>query len=49
MFKYIILIRKKTVLNINGIAHIALSVKNISKSKVFYNELLPFLGLTLST
>jgi len=46
MFKCIILIRKKTVLNINGIAHIALSVKNISKSKVFYNELLPFLGLT---
>jgi len=46
MFKCIILIRKKTVLNINGIAHIALSVKNISKSKVFYNTLLPFLGLT---
>ena len=46
MFKYIIEIRKKTVLNINGIAHIALSVKNISKSKVFYNTLLPFLGLT---
>ena len=45
MFKCIILIRK-TVLNINGIAHIALSVKNISKSKVFYNTLLPFLGLT---
>ena len=34
------------MLNINGIAHIALSVKNISKSKVFYNTLLPFLGLT---
>ena len=46
MFKCIILIGKKTVLNINGIAHIALSVKNISKSKVFYNTLLPFLGLT---
>jgi len=35
------------MLNINGIAHIALSVRNISKSKKFYNELLPFLGLTL--
>jgi catechol 2,3-dioxygenase-like lactoylglutathione lyase family enzyme len=34
------------MININGIAHIALSVKNISKSKKFYNELLPFLGLT---
>lgn len=34
------------MLNINGIAHIALSVKNISKSKGFYNTLLPFLGLT---
>lgn len=34
------------MLNINGIAHIALSVKNISKSKIFYNTLLPFLGLT---
>lgn len=33
------------MLNINGIAHIALSVKNIDKSKLFYNELLPFLGL----
>ena len=35
------------MVDINGIAHIALSVKNISKSKDFYNELLPFFGLTL--
>ncbi|PPR15860.1 MAG: hypothetical protein CFH33_01137 [Alphaproteobacteria bacterium MarineAlpha9_Bin3] len=33
------------MLNINGIAHIALSVKDISESKIFYNQLLPFLGL----
>ena len=33
------------MLNINGIAHIALSVKDISESKMFYNQLLPFLGL----
>ena len=35
------------MLNINGIAHIALSVKNIKKSKAFYKELLPYLGLKL--
>jgi catechol 2,3-dioxygenase-like lactoylglutathione lyase family enzyme len=35
------------MLDINGIAHIALSVKNISKSKSFYKELMPFLGLKL--
>ena len=35
------------MLDINGIAHIALSVKNIKKSKPFYKELLPFLGLKL--
>ena len=35
------------MLNINGIAHIALSVKDIKISKTFYKELLPFLGLKL--
>ena len=35
------------MLDINGIAHIALSVKNLKKSKPFYKELLPFLGLKL--
>ena len=35
------------MLDINGIAHIALSVKDIKKSKPFYKELLPFLGLKL--
>ena len=35
------------MLDINGIAHIALSVKNMKKSKPFYKELLPFLGLKL--
>ena len=32
---------------INGIAHIALSVSNISNSKLFYKKLLPFLGMKL--
>tara|TARA_B100000686_G_scaffold171875_1_gene179078 strand:+ start:8958 stop:9410 length:453 start_codon:yes stop_codon:yes gene_type:complete len=35
------------MLDINGIAHIALSVKDLKKSKPFYKELLPFLGLKL--
>ena len=35
------------MLDINGIAHIALSVRNISKSKSFYKKLMPFLGLKL--
>jgi len=35
------------MLNINGIAHIALSVKDIKISKTFYKKLLPFLGLKL--
>ena len=35
------------MLNINGIAHIALSVKDIKISKNFYKKLLPFLGLKL--
>jgi len=35
------------MLNVNGIAHIALSVKNISTSKDFYKKLMPFLGLKL--
>jgi catechol 2,3-dioxygenase-like lactoylglutathione lyase family enzyme len=35
------------MINVNGIAHIALSVKDISKSKTFYKELMPFLGLKL--
>ncbi|MBF95696.1 MAG: hypothetical protein CFH34_01508 [Alphaproteobacteria bacterium MarineAlpha9_Bin4] len=32
---------------INGIAHIALSVKCLKISKVFYMELMPFLGLNI--
>ena len=35
------------MLDINGIAHIALSIKDMNKSKPFYKELLPFLGLKL--
>tara|TARA_B100000686_G_C16050892_1_gene599884 strand:- start:102 stop:554 length:453 start_codon:yes stop_codon:yes gene_type:complete len=35
------------MLDINGIAHIALSVKDLNQSKPFYKELLPFLGLKL--
>ena len=35
------------MINVNGIAHVALSVKNLYKSKVFYKELMPFLGLKL--
>ena len=42
-----ILIWKNCMLDVNGIAHIALSVKNIAKSKKFYKELMPFLGLKL--
>ncbi len=34
-------------INIKGIAHIALSVSNISNSKIFYKELLPFFGFKL--
>ena len=35
------------MIDVNGIAHIALSVKSITKSKIFYKELMPFLGLKL--
>lgn len=38
---------KENNIKINGIAHIALSVRNIESSKVFYKELLPFMGLKL--
>ena len=34
-------------MKINGIAHIALSVSSIEESKVFYKDLLHFLGLSL--
>ena len=34
-------------ININGIAHIALTVSNVQISKVFYKKLMPFLGLRL--
>ena len=34
-------------ISINGIAHIALSVKSIKKSKLFYKQLMPFLGLNI--
>ena len=32
-------------ISVNGIAHIALSVKNLNNSKLFYKQLMPFLGL----
>ncbi len=32
---------------VNGIAHIVLSVKDLNKSKIFYKNILPFLGLKL--
>ncbi len=31
-------------IDVNGIAHIALSVSNVEVSKVFYKKLMPFLG-----
>ena len=34
-------------MKINGIAHIALSVSDIENSKIFYKDLLSFLGLNL--
>ena len=34
-------------MHINGIAHIALNVSNISKSKLFYDKILPYLGMKL--
>ena len=34
-------------MHINGIAHIALNVSNIKKSKLFYDEILPCLGMKL--
>ena len=39
--------RKKNNISINGIAHIALSVKSINVSKKFYKQLMPFLGLKI--
>ena len=34
-------------INVNGIAHIALSVRSIKKSKIFYKKLMPFLGFSI--
>ena len=34
-------------ININGIAHIALTVSNVQISKVFYKKLMPFLGFKI--
>ena len=34
-------------INVNGIAHIALNVNSLEKSKDFYDQLLPFLGMSL--
>ena len=36
-----------TNISINGIAHIALSVKSLNIAKVFYKQLMPFLGLRI--
>ncbi len=35
------------IVGISGIAHIALTIVNINKSKIFYKELMPFLGLNI--
>ena len=37
---------KKNII-VNGIAHIALNVNNLKESKAFYEQLLPFFGMTL--
>ena len=34
-------------ININGVAHIALTVSNVEISKVFYKKLMPFLGFKI--
>ena len=34
-------------ININGIAHIALTVSNVKVSKLFYKKLMPFLGFKI--
>lgn len=34
-------------MHIYGISHIALNVSNISKSKLFYDKILPYLGMKL--
>ena len=34
-------------MNINGIAHIALNVSDLKKSKLFYDKILTNMGLTL--
>ncbi len=36
-----------TNISVNGIAHIALSVKSLNISKSFYKQLMPFLGLKI--
>ena len=36
-----------TNISVNGIAHIALSVKSLNISKIFYKQLMPFLGLKI--
>lgn len=33
------------MIDINGVAHIALTVNNFSTAKIFYSKLLPFLGM----
>ena len=38
---------KLKVVKANGIAHIALNVSDLKKSKIFYDQLLPFLGMSL--
>lgn len=35
------------MIEINGMAHIVLTVSRFEKSRAFYSELLPFLGMTL--
>ena len=38
---------KTNNISVNGIAHIALSVKWLNASKKFYKELMPFFGLNI--
>ena len=35
------------MIEINGMAHVVLTVSQFEKSRAFYSELLPFLGMTL--
>lgn len=44
---YFLKIMSQPNVNINGIAHIALSVKDLKISKKFYSQILPYFGMSL--